>query len=397
MFLRSLLSLLLLVQQPRPSFSLTCAFLYGWYGTPDHDGRWQHWNHSTLEHWTPSIRAAYPRASFVPPADLHSPFYPSGGPYSSRDEAHLAAQLSSMARAGVRCAIVSWLGREGVSGGDSQGVLNDDYLARVMAAAGAAGVAVAPHLEPYAGRDAASLRADVAHLVAAHGARDAWLRERGERVFYVYDSYHLPEAEWALLLRAGGDLSLRGGALDGFFLGLWLERGHGAELARSGFDGAYTYFAAEGFSFGSTTAHWRDMAAAAERDGLLFVPCVGPGYDDSRIRPWNAAATRPREGGAYYRRMWGAAIEAGATTVAVTSFNEWGEGTQIEAAEPRSVDVDALAPLGRALNASVRTALRLSDIYLDYAPHAPTFYLELTAELAARLEAEGGRRRREEL
>ena len=60
---------------------------------------------------------------------------------------------------------------------------------------------------------------------------------------------------------------------------------------------------------------------------------MGPGYDDSRIRPWNAASWRYRGMGKYYEDMWNAAIQANPLVVAITSFNEWGEGTQIEAAQ----------------------------------------------------------------
>jgi len=64
---------------------------------------------------------------------------------------------------------------------------------------------------------------------------------------------------------------------------------------------------------------------------------VGPGYLDTRIRPWNAATTRSREDGAYYDRMFAAAIACGPTLIGVTSFNEWHEGTQIEPAVPMTV------------------------------------------------------------
>ena len=39
-----------------------------------------------------------------------------------------------------------------------------------------------------------------------------------------------------------------------------------------------------------------------------------------------------RESGSYYDRMWGAAINARPDAVSITSYNEWGEGTQIEPA-----------------------------------------------------------------
>ncbi|CAJ1359318.1 unnamed protein product, partial [Effrenium voratum] len=71
-----------------------------------------------------------------------------------------------------------------------------------------------------------------------------------------------------------------------------------------------------------------------QRIGKIFVPSVGPGYDDTRVRPWNKHNVRDRKQGEYYNRMWGAAIESRPYAVSVTSYNEWGEGTQIEPAKP---------------------------------------------------------------
>jgi hypothetical protein len=152
---------------------------------------------------------------------------------------------------------------------------------------------------------------------------------------YVYDSYHVPAQDWATLLSPQGPQSVRGTPLDGVFIGLWLERHHGQELVDGGFDGAYTYFASAGFSYGSTLSAWPDMGAFARRHGLLFVPSVGAGYDDEKIRPWNAANTRGREGTQYFDRMWEAALAAGFDAVSITSYNEWGEGTQVEPARSR--------------------------------------------------------------
>lgn len=49
----------------------------------------------------------------------------------------------------------------------------------------------------------------------------------------------------------------------------------------------------------------------------------------------NAANTKDREGGEYYRRMWRAALAAGPDDVTITSYNEWGESTAVEPAVPR--------------------------------------------------------------
>jgi hypothetical protein len=64
--------------------------------------------------------------------------------------------------------------------------------------------------------------------------------------------------------------------------------------------GFYTYFAVDGFTDGSTTANWAALEAWADEHELLFIPCVGPGYIDTRVRPWNERNTRSREEGAYY-------------------------------------------------------------------------------------------------
>ena len=361
------------------------AFFYCWYGTPDVDGRWQHWDHGQLPHWTPDVRARFPPESvrWLPPEDIHAPFYPQRGPYSSRDARVLREQFEQMRGAGIDTAIVSWWGRpDGSSAGDSQGVVTDAGLRATLDAARGAGIGVALHLEPYAGRSVESVREDLAYLAATYFAHPAIARRpasfagagagavagAGAPVpwVFMYDSYHIAAPEWARLLRAGGDLSVRGSPLDAHVTGLWLRQLDGEALAEGGFDGAYTYFATDGFSFGATSTNWREMAAFCRARGLRFVPSVGPGYDDTKIRPWNAENVRPRRHGDYYRFMWERALESGADDVSVVSWNEWGEGTQIEPAVARRVDVDALAPLGRALNRTLRAQLLLSsDAYQE--------------------------------
>ncbi len=36
------------------------------------------------------------------------------------------------------------------------------------------------------------------------------------------------------------------------------------------------YFAADGFSYGSTTSHWQRMRASMAAAGKVFIPSVGP-------------------------------------------------------------------------------------------------------------------------
>jgi glycoprotein endo-alpha-1,2-mannosidase len=340
------------------------------------------------------VAAQYPGSEtrWVPPHDIHAAYYPARGLYSSLDPATLRSQMADLKAHSVAAAIVSWWGRPGVSKGDSQGVLTDAAVAATLdACAEVGGIGVALHLEPYEGRSVASIRADLAHLHARFGAHPGLHRWQGKPVFYVYDSYHLPPSDWASLLAPQGALSVRGSELDGMFFGLWLEAPHGRQLKEGGFDGAYTYFAADGFSHGATTGNWPAMAEEARALGLLFVPSVGPGYDDSKIRPWNQAQVRDRGEGGYYTAMWQKALACRPQIVSVTSYNEWGEGTQVEGATPKSIDVEALAPQGMALGRDARARLKLlvQDKYRDYGSLGEQGYMDITKKFALELERQG--------
>ena len=63
-----------------------------------------------------------------------------------------------------------------------------------------------------------------------------------------------------------------------------------------------------------------------------FIPSVGPGYEDTAVRPWNKVHTQKRENGDYYSVYFQKAISLRPKFITVTSFNEWHEGTQIEPA-----------------------------------------------------------------
>lgn len=91
--------------------------------------------------------------------------------------------------------------------------------------------------------------------------------------------------------------------------------------------------------------------------------------------------------------MWSEAVRAHPDVVTVTSYNEWGEGTQIEAAAAGA----AYAPppdLGPAAHAApddpeTRQAwegmLQAERAYSDYEGLAPSYYLDRTRHWADRL------------
>jgi len=256
-------------------------FYYPWYGTPLHDGTWEHWNQN----------------GHTPPGDLYSSFFPATGPYSSADPKTVTRQMKEIAAAGVDEVIISWWGR---------GSAEDARLPMVLAAVRAAHLQPAIHLEPYTGRSPTTVAQDLTYLGSL-----------GIRKVYVYHPMDFAASDWAPVT-AQKPASMRlfaGTDLVGF-------------AAAAGFNGFYTY---DFIDYGG--AKFIRLCAEAHALHLLCAPSVGPGYDG--LRAGEYSLSRPRLDGLTYDLLWHAAIKARPDEVTITSFNEWGEGTQIEPAAPR--------------------------------------------------------------
>jgi hypothetical protein len=256
-------------------------FYYPWYSTPAVDGAWEHWNQN----------------GHRPPRDVYSRFYPLQGPYSSSDPAVLDRQMTEIAAAGIDEVIVSWWGR---------GSEEDARLPAVLAAARKHHLQVALHLEPYGGRSPASVAGDLQYA-ASLGIRDV----------YVYHPRDFAAADWANVHAQAppGMRLFAGTSLVGF-----AAAGH--------FDGFYTY---DFLNFGADK--FARLCLEAHAVHLLCAPSVGPGYDGTRAG--EPPADRARDNGQTYDLLWTAALNAAPDIVTITSFNEWGEGTQIEPAQPQ--------------------------------------------------------------
>lgn len=77
------------------------VFYYSWYGNPQFDGKYIHWNHPVLEHWDPRIAKNYPQGIHTPPDDIGSSFYPELGSYSSRDPSVIETHMRQMCSASI--------------------------------------------------------------------------------------------------------------------------------------------------------------------------------------------------------------------------------------------------------------------------------------------------------
>jgi glycoprotein endo-alpha-1,2-mannosidase len=329
-----------------PNPNVFC-FYYNWYGNVKHDGRDYHWSHPVLSQGVPGKNTVQ---EIIPGGDnIAANFFPALGAYSCADREIIRQHMAMLARARVGVLVLTWWQRADF-GADSVPLIMDE--------AAKAGLKVAFHIEPFAGRNAQRTKDNLKLIIDTYGRHPALYRRDRKPLFFVYDSYLTSAEEWATLLKPGGAISIRGTPYDALMIGLWVGEGDAKFFQNSGFDGFYTYFGATGFTYGSTPENWPRLQQWAAEHRQLFIPCVAPGYLDTRVRPWNTGTARDREQGAYYDRMFKSAIDSGAPCIGITSFNEWHEGTQIEPAVPFQC---------KEFN------------YLDYSPLAPDHYLRRTA------------------
>ncbi|XP_040839723.1 glycoprotein endo-alpha-1,2-mannosidase [Ochotona curzoniae] len=345
------------------------AFYYSWYGNPQFDGKYIHWNHPILEHWDPRIAKNYPQGRHSPPDDIGSSFYPELGSYSSRDPSVIETHMRQMRSASIGVLALSWYPPDT---NDANGQPADDLVPTILDKAQKYNLKVTFHIEPYNNRDDQNMYKNVKYIIDKYGNHSAFYRYKTEAgntlpMFYIYDSYITKPEKWINLLTPSGAHSVRNSPYDGLFIALLVEEKHKYDILRSGFDGIYTYFATNGFTYGSSHQNWPKLKVFCDRYNLMFIPSVGPGYIDTSIRPWNTQNTRNRINGKYYEVSMTAAIQAQPSLISITSFNEWHEGTQIEKAVPK------------------RTS---NTVYLDYRPHKPGLYLELTRKWSERYSKE---------
>lgn len=332
-------------KEPTPLNYQTFCFYYNWYGSVKTNGKDIHWAHPVMKS-SPSDTTS----GFIPGGNnISSNFFPQLKPYSSTDSAIVVRHMEMLKEARIGVIVLTWWNKAD---------FGMQSVPLIMKEAARAGIKVCFHIEPFGGRNAESTLQNIKLIINTYGDHPAFFRMQGKPLFFIYDSYLIKAEEWASLLRTDGKISIRNTPYDAIMIGLWVKEGEEDFFKQSGFDGFYTYFGAAGFSFGSTPENWVGMQEWAVKNNKIFIPCVSPGYIDTRVRPWNGKTTRDRENGKYYDRMFKQAIDCQVPCIGITSFNEWHEGTQIEPAVPFSIK---------------------EFKYLDYGPLAPDYYLKRTA------------------
>jgi glycoprotein endo-alpha-1,2-mannosidase len=285
------------------------AFYYGWYGNPVTSGHWVHWK---------DVDAANEHIG-------NATHFPTLGAYDSHDPTILERQAEAAHAAGITGFIASWWG---------QGDFTDQGIPLLLAAAGRHELTVTAYYEMIRGPDEPTrMRAAVAdldYLFAIYGTDKAWLRAGGKPAVFIYKHalQQLPPAVWRQVVEQvrrdnPGGVRLIADSLDPAVVAL--------------FDGASTYNVT-GQTQHKTPAQVRAWAheayphmVAAAAPGKISSVTVMPGCDDRELGHPGPRPVTERWGGEVYEALWREAIAARPDYVLITTWNEWHEGTELEA------------------------------------------------------------------
>lgn len=316
------------------------------YGTPMNDGTYHHWNHAVLEHFDRTVQKDFPRGvQYRPPDDIGSRFYPLRGIYSSKDRFVIESQVEDTVRAGIEVLVVPW----SISTEDARklnvGIITDlNHRAHVDAnikllleVAQDKGQRVCFMIEDFVGRTAQRIYDAVDYLLNAYSKYESF-----SKLFFIYDAHSVNMDSLLLRQHRPHRKSLRDGKHDAIYIASWVNKDCGEKALSQGYDGFFTFFATDSHSYGSNSSHWQQMRSFAHDHGKHFIPSVSPGYDDSKIRPWNTDATQKRfavdnTSGLtlyYYKSRFQEAnlLKPRVDAIFINSFNDWIHSTQLEPA-----------------------------------------------------------------
>ena len=237
-------------------------------------------------------------------------------PYTSANRDAMVRQVDQAQSAGIDAFVLNWWGT---------GNQTEKNLQTLMGVAAEKGFRVAVDFDinsPFMG-GVSSYADNLRHLHTTHATHGAYLRYQGLPVVFFYNVSRLPVATWQELREA----------VDPGRNALWIAEGTDLSY-QSVFDGHHLYSITwpNQIPPSRTLPSWGNRVRKYNRNHdttKLWVATVMPGYDDRKIRPENGFV-RSRDGGAYYRQTWQAAIDSRPEWVVINSFNEWPEGSYIE-------------------------------------------------------------------
>jgi hypothetical protein len=314
------------------------SLYYTLWETEEYDGDWFIWNDYGAS----------------PPDDICCDYYPSLGPYSTNDVTVVNQHFAWFNQAGIGIVGFDWWGA---------GSREDLQVPMILDAAERYGLKVAFVINAYGGRSIDNVADAVEYLYDEYGDHPAfyWTDEespyqgnQSKGLFLVWNPQEgltgtASANDWWSATEAIHQLPQGGIVLfEGTDLNL---------VVWGGFDGLF-------FPYDPNSGDFSWATILPEK--AWYVPTVLPGYER---RKQGVASASERNEGAVYSERWDDALGTGVdpSLVAVATFNDWRNGTQIEPAVS-----------GRDNG--------LGFDYSDYGSLGEEGYLDLTAEHVARLD-----------
>lgn len=262
--------------------------------------------------------------------DIASVYYPLIGPYDGRDASVIEYHMLTARAAGIDGFIADWYGPE---------EFTDRVFGLMTTAAERYGMKVAICLEektsfpPYS---AAKTRAEaqgamvrqLEYILAHYAASPAYLRRNGKPVLLVFNGYE------------EGILGLNSFSPQELAEVFARFKDRPFCYVRHGFDPRFTEVA-QGCHIwnadGRPPQPIYEAVSAARNAGKVGYWLAGacPGFDDTGVWGWGRGPrVKPRRGTAEYLEAWTEAIARHPDAVQIITWNDFGEGTTIEPAEP---------------------------------------------------------------
>ncbi|MGO9121841.1 MAG: endo-1,3-alpha-glucanase family glycosylhydrolase [Desulfomonilaceae bacterium] len=272
-----------------PNQRMLWAFYYPWYRLPN---------------WTSPRLKDHPVVSYAS-SSLHD----------------IMRQIKQAQGAGIDGFISSWWG---------PGSYVDQNLKILLEAAKQKGFRIAIYFETlHRGqpRDEDEIFRWLAYVIATYRDHPAYMKLNGKPVIVVWAAPRVSRETWRSIFS-----KLRHRGLDAIYLAM----GHNISFLDV-FDGLHQYGV---FNISDIGQVDRRIGRATRNYPLLaqdpspkiWAAAVQPGYDE-RLIPKRKGLFKNRDGGAFYRSTFEAAIQSDPDWIFITTWNEWWEHTHIEPSE----------------------------------------------------------------